>query len=280
MKTAFIVLTYNRPDALLQVLRGLASQCDEQCEVIIADDGSSLVSIETMRKGLPSFKCSVTHVWHPDAGFTISRARNLAAASSAADYLVFMDGDCIPNPSFVDAHAELSESGFVVNGSRVLLSELLTKKILANEVDIKAARWTEWLQWRWTGDSNKLIHLLQWSNMPFRKEKKFRWRKIHGCNLGVWSKDFLLVNGFDESFQGWGHEDADFVLRLYNAGVQRKNGFCATEVYHLWHKENSRSNEQSNRHLVTQRLHTGVIRALKGVDDALVADDVRVTRLN
>ncbi|MHB8949993.1 MAG: glycosyltransferase [Rhodoferax sp.] len=280
MKTAFIVLTYNRPDALLQVLRGLASQCGEQHEVIIADDGSSRASIEAMQKGMPSFRCSVRHVWHPDTGFTASRARNLAAGSSAADYLVFMDGDCIPGPRFVGAHAALSETGFFLNGSRVLLSEHLTKLILTNEVDLNKVRWNDWLRWRLTGDANKLIHLLHWLDAPFREDKVFHWKKIRSCNFGVWRRDFLRVNGFDESFQGWGHEDADIVLRLHNAGLQRKNGFCATEVYHLWHRENSRDNEMANRHLVTERLHTGLVRAVKGVDDALLADSVSVTELN
>lgn len=280
MKAAFIVLTYNRPDTLLQVLHGLSRQCNAQHEVIIADDGSVPASVEVLYKELPQFNCSVRHVWHPDTGFTISRARNLAAASSAADYLVFMDGDCIPNPRFVEAHSALSEAGFFVNGSRVLLSEQLTKSILVHDVDINKAGWIDWLQWRWAGDSNKLMHLLQWSDMPFRKRKAFRWKKIRGCNLGVWRKDFLRVNGFDESFLGWGHEDADFVLRLHNAGLQRKNGFCATEVYHLWHKENSRSNELTNRQLVTQRLHAGDTRAARGVDEALFVEGVRVTRLN
>ncbi len=174
----------------------------------------------------------------------------------------------------------MSEQGFFVNGSRVLLSERLTRMILSSEVEINEARWIDWLHWRWAGDSNKLIHLLQWPGMPGRKEKHFRWKQIRGCNFGIWRRDFLNVNGFDESFQGWGHEDADMVLRLHNAGLQRKNGFCATEVYHLWHKENSRSDEQANRNLVLQRMRTGVIRAAKGVDGALVAQDVKVTRLN
>lgn len=280
MKTAFIVLTYNRPDALLQVLRGLAHQCGEFDEVIVADDGSNEDSVDVMHKGMPSFNCPVTHVWYPDTGFTASRARNVAAASSAAEYLVFLDGDCIPNPRFVEAHAALRESGYFVNGSRVLLNESLTEKILSNEVAMDEANWRDWLHWRLTGDANKLVHLLYWPTAPFRKEEDFHWRKIRSCNFGVWRDDFVRVNGFDESFRGWGHEDADIVLRLHNAGLQRKNGFCAAEVYHLWHRENSRSNELKNRNLVTQRMLTRLIRAVKGVDDALLADDVSVTRLN
>lgn len=280
LKTAFIVLTYNRPDTLFRVLRGLVGQCGENHEVIIADDGSSRAAVDAMRKELPLFKCPVSHVWHPDTGFTAARARNLAAASSVADYFVFMDGDCVPNPHFVEAHSVLSEAGFFVNGSRVLLSEVLTHKILTNQIDINKSNWKDWLRWRLAGDVNKLVHLVPWPDALFRKEKSFRWKSIKSCNFGVWRHDFLTANGFDESFQGWGHEDADMVLRLHNAGLQRKNGFCATEVYHLWHKENSRDTEQTNRNLVLQRLRTGVIRAVKGVDDALVATDVKVTRLN
>jgi len=261
-------------------LRGLSVQCDDRHEIIIADDGSSQASIESMQAGLPPFKCSVRHVWHPDVGFTASRARNLAGGLSTADYFVFMDGDCIPNPCFVEGHASLRSEGYFVNGSRVLLNELLTKKILANEVDIHTANWHDWLRWRVTGDANKLIHLLQWPSAPFREERKFRWKKIRSCNFGVWRRDFFNVNGFDETFQGWGHEDADLVLRLHNAGLRRRNGFCATEVYHLWHKENSRVNEEKNRTLVMQRIQTSVILADRGVRDLITAGDVTVTRLN
>ncbi len=280
VRTAFIVLTYNRPDTLLQTLRGLSGQCDERHEIIIADDGSSQASIESVRAGLPSFKCPVRHVWHPDVGFTASRARNLAGGSSTADYFVFMDGDCIPSPRFVEGHSSLREGGYFVNGSRVLLNELLTKKILANEVDIQSANLLNWLRWRATGESNKLIHLLQWPGAPCREEKQFRWKKIRSCNFGVWRRDFFSVNGFDETFQGWGHEDADLVLRLHHAGLKRKNGFCATEVYHLWHRENSRLHEEENRKMVIQRIQTDVILAAQGVQDAIANGGGKVTRFN
>ncbi|MCF8208176.1 MAG: hypothetical protein K9K38_02045 [Rhodoferax sp.] len=61
------------------------------------------------------------------------------------------------------------------------------------------------------------------------------------------------VEDFDEIFVGWGHEDADFFLRLHNAGVRRKNGFCATEVFHFWHKEAARLNAAHNASMVEAR---------------------------
>jgi len=74
-----------------------------------------------------------------------------------------------------------------------------------------------------------------------------------------------MVNGFDESFHGWGHEDADLVLRLHHAGLHRKNGWWATEVFHLWHAENSRANEAVNREKVLVREHSAIVRAEQGL---------------
>ncbi len=280
MRTAFIVSTYNRPDALLEVLRGLAGQCTDRHEVIIADDGSSPVAVQKILAELPRFRCSVRHVWHPDVGFTLSRVRNLGVLACHADYLVFMDGDCVPSSHFVASHEALAAPEFFVNGSRVLLSESLTRKIITGQADFADVTWLTWLRWRLAGDVNKLIHLIQLPDLALRRESHFRWKRIRGCNIGVWRKDYLLINGFDESFTGWGHEDADFVLRLHNAGVQRKNGFCSTEVYHLWHPESSRSEATSNRERVTLRIKTGVIRAEKGVDEAALAEDLVIQKFN
>ena len=278
--TSIVVLTYNRVDALLQVLKALAPQCGACHEIVIADDGSKTQAVETMRQQLPLFPCAVTHVWHPDLGFTASRARNLGALASTGSYLVFLDGDCVPNPKFVKAHEVLAQKGCFVNGNRVLLSECLTGKVLSGEVDLTEASVVDWLVWRMKGDVNKVAHLVHWLHAPGRREVQFRWKQIRSCNFGLWKDDLLAVNGFDESFEGWGHEDADLVLRLHHLGLCRKNGFLSTEVYHLWHRLNSRSREDVNHQRVIGRMHTGIVSAPKGIRDNLCANDVVVTSLN
>jgi len=278
--TSFVVLTYNRPGALLQVLKSLARQCHSGHEIVIADDGSSPSAVDEMVKSLPAFSCPVRHIWHPDTGFTASRARNLGAINSAGNYLVFLDGDCIPGPRFVQGHQALAAPGCFVNGNRVLLGEMLTGRVLGGEVDILNASWSQWLSWRLRGQVNKLTHWLHWQNAPRRRGKKFQWRKIRSCNFAVWRADFLAVNGFDETFEGWGHEDADLVLRLHNAGLHRVNGFFCTEVYHLWHSQNSRVGEDINRVRVVSRVQTGLVRASKGVLDNTDGGGVVTTLLN
>jgi glycosyltransferase involved in cell wall biosynthesis len=280
MRTAFVVLTYNRSDALLAVLRGLAPQCGADHEIVIADDGSRPDQVQAMRDGLPRFGCPVRHVWHPDVGFTASQARNLGALHARADYLVFLDGDCVPNGRFVEMHARLAAPGTFVNGSRALLGEKLTSRVLSGEVGLADLQWTDWLRLRARGEVNKLTHLLPWPGAPGRLHARFQWKGIRSCNLGVWYRDLQAVNGFDQAFSGWGHEDADLVLRLHNHGCVRKNGFFATEVFHLAHPATSRRQEASNRDRVLARMQNHCTSAEVGLAQAREAPDALATELN
>ena len=265
MKISFIVLTYNRSDALLAVLRSLARQCHKGHEVLVTDDGSSAEQVELFRQKCPQFDCPIRHVWHPDRGFTASAARNLGAYHATGDYLVFLDGDCVPGPSFVKAHTQLAKEGCFINGSRVLLSERLTQRVVRNEIDLLDQSLVFWIKARLNGDSNKLLHLMGWPSSLYRLQPGFKWKGIRSCNLAVWRQDFFAVNGFDETFEGWGHEDADLVLRLSHLGVQRMNGFWATEVYHLWHREQQRGQASGNQQKVFARMKTHHITAEKGL---------------
>lgn len=288
MKIGFVVLTYNRTDALLAVLRALAAQCPANAQVVIADDGSRPDQVAMLREGLPAFACPVRHVWHPDTGFTAARARNQGAAvcaaqdgaSGAADYLIFIDGDCIPRQGFVHHHQHMAEPGSFVNGSRVLLSEDLTRRVLSGQIDPTRLGWADWLRLRLAGDVNKLTHLIYLPHAPGRVQEEFAWKGIRSCNFGVWYRDFEAVNGFDESFSGWGHEDADLVLRLHQHGCRRKNGFLATEVLHLWHGDNSRADEAANRQRVLQRMQSGPMPAPIGLAQLHSGSQAVVTDLN
>ena len=280
MKISFIVLTYNRTDALLAVLQSLARQCNQDHQVVIADDGSRREQVQLLLDRCPMFQCPVLHVWHPDIGFTIARARNLAASHATGEYLVFLDGDCIPNSTFVAQHERLAEAGYFVNGSRVLLSQRLTADMINKGLDLPSQSALYWLRARLRGDCNKILHLLVWPKHLFRVKKTFKCSGIRGCNLGVRKRDFLSVNGFDESFEGWGHEDADFVLRLSHLGIQRKNGFLATEVFHLWHPESKRDKESDNKDRVMARTKTHLIFAEKGCRELDTPATVKLTQLH
>lgn len=274
-----VITTYNRSDALLAVLAGLARQTDREFEVVVADDGSREEHQRTLRESAVARELKVVHVWHPDVGFTASKVRNRGVAAARGGYIIFMDGDCVPEVDFIARHKQLAQPGHFVNGSRVLLSPALTQRVIAGQEQICGRSAGFWLMQRLRGQASKLTHLLRLPGNFLRVRRNFYWKGIRSCNMGVWRSDFERVDGFDESFVGWGHEDADFVLRLHHAGVARKNGFCATEVFHLWHKEAARDQESLNARTVRERVHSCIVRAVSGYAQVRPNDDVVITRL-
>lgn len=274
-----VVTTYNRSDALLAVLEGLARQTDRNFEVIVADDGSREEHRRALLDAPVAKALRLVHVWHPDVGFTASKVRNRGVAAAQGRYIIFMDGDCVPEVDFIARHKQLAEPGHFVNGSRVLLSPGLTQRVVGGVEQICGRSGFYWLGQRLRGHASKLSHLLRLPDWRGRVHPEFYWKGIRSCNMGVWRADYERIDGFDESFVGWGHEDADFVLRLHHAGVARKNGFCATEVFHLWHKEAARNHESHNARIVREREQSDTVRAALGYAQPRPNDDVVITRM-
>ena len=274
-----VVTTFNRSDALLAVLEGLSRQNDMHFEVIVADDGSRSEHVQALSQSELARRLRVTHVWHPDVGFTLTRIRNRGVAAARGNYLIFLDGDCVPEVDFIARHRKLAQPGAFVSGSRVLLSESLSTRVTANIEKITGRSIGYWVKQRLLGHANKLSGLVRLPDWRGRLDKGIPWTRVRGCNMAFWRLDFERVDGFDESFVGWGHEDADFVLRLYHAGVIRKNGFCATEVFHLWHKEAVRHQASQNAATVEARSRSNVTLPTLGYAQHRPNDDVVVTRL-
>jgi glycosyltransferase involved in cell wall biosynthesis len=261
-----VITTYNRPDALEAVVRACFMQNDKNFEIIIADDGSTANTRACITELAAEAPMSIRHVWQPDQGFRAAMARNRGTLAARGDYIVFLDGDCIPQRDFIARHRALSQPGCLVSGSRILMSERLTRRVLDEHIDVAGAAAVTKLRWRLAGDLNKTLQPLglRWPDLG-RTRRRFSWRRIKSCNLGVWRSDLERVNGFDESFVGWGYEDSDLVLRLFHAGVARKDGALATEVFHLWHREARRDQESSNRAVVLERAESKVVQATAGL---------------
>jgi len=277
---SIVVLTYNRSSALLAVLRGLTHQTDQDFEVVVADDGSTSEHVETLHASSDQWPFPLRHVWHPDVGFTASRARNLGVRHALGDYIVLLDGDCIPQTDFVANHRRLMQAGCFVNGSRVLLSRSLTIDVLAGVRWPPSESYLAWVSDRCMGRINRWSGRLRAPDGAWRCRTAFKWRGIRSCNLALWRSDYERVDGFDESFIGWGHEDADLVFRLHQVGLVRKEGRWATEVLHLWHPEESRERQTCNRQRVRDRISQRLALVECGYAFGATASDVRVTTLS
>lgn len=268
-----VITTYNRPDALAAVLAACFLQDDKNFEIIIADDGSTANTRDCVARLAAGAPVPVKHVWQPDDGFRAAMARNRGTLAATGDYIIFLDGDCVPQRDFIARHRALAQPGFLVSGSRILLSQALTERALQGGIDVAGLGVMARLRLRLTGDMNKVLQtMLRWPDLG-RVRRKFSWRRIKSCNLGVWKADLMAVNGFDESFTGWGHEDSDLVVRLFHAGVMRKDGAMATEVLHLWHADARRDQASSNRRIVLERAANGTTQASVGLrEHAVVAN--------
>jgi len=267
MKTAVIVTTYNRPDALAGVLEGYCWQRDHDFELVVADDGSNGETAEVVQHFALRAPFSVTHIWHEDRGFRAAAIRNRAVASTNADYVIFTDGDCVPSRHFVRTHKQLAEPGYFLGSNRVLLSAELTAHVVRERIPVHAWGGIEWARCWSRREVNRVLPLMRLPDGPFRKWSPNRWSGIKTCNLSAWRTDLVRVNGLDASYEGWGLEDSDLVIRLLHAGVKHKNARFAATVFHLWHPDHDRMQLPVNQERLQDLLRSSTVRATLGLDE-------------
>lgn len=264
---SFIVTTYEWPQALQRALECLERQRDERFEIIVADDGSGPATAEVVREFQQRGRVRVEHVWQPHREFRAAESRNRAVAASRGNYLLFLDGDCLARPDFLQTHRGLAEPGWFVAGNRALLSQRFTTELLASPQVV--AEWSTrplggWIGARLRGDVNRLAPMIRLPAGWQRKNKPREWRGAKTANLAVWREDFLRVDGFDESYVGWGHEDADLAVRLIRSGVLRKEGRFAASVLHLWHAPAPRQGLSANEGRLAEVINAERTRAVLG----------------
>jgi glycosyltransferase involved in cell wall biosynthesis len=260
-----IITTYNRENALDAVLRGLGRQTDRNFEIIVADDGSGAATRDLVEQRLATMSIPVSYAWQEDRGFRAGEARNRGIVMSRGTYCIFLDGDCIPRPSFIAQHRRLAEAGWFVTGNRVLLSQELSQSILDDGNEAELWGLPMWIGLRRQGKVNRLAPLLPLRLGPLRKLRPGSWRGARSCNLGVWRQDLEHINGFDTSYSGWGLEDSDLLIRLLHAGRRRKDGTFATGVLHLWHPDNDRSHLAENQRRLDATQKDNRVRATAGL---------------
>lgn len=231
-----VVSTYEWPEALDAVLHGFAHQSDRGFEIVVADDGSGPETAETVERWRARFPGRLTHVWQDDAGYRLARIRNLGALASTGDFVVFVDGDCIPRRHFVRAIRRAALPGWFLAGKRVELGRALSAAALERRVAVH----------RW-GALRFLLRrsrVERWLDLTPRDRRR-PWRvhlpdfsphgNAYGFLMGIRRADFEAVNGFDLRYVGWGEEDVDLAARLRRCGLRCGFAGPRSTMLHLWH---------------------------------------------
>ncbi len=239
IKASVIISVYNRLDYLELVCAGFKRQTFCDFEIIIADDGSNSRFVSEVEKLSRQSEFPIIHLWQNDNGFRKNKILNRAIIASNSDYLLFIDGDCIPHKEFVKEHFDNREEGICLTGRRVNLSEKITNQLTTENVK------QGFLERKYLrlcidgifGDTTDVEKGFYFKNKFIKHYFNKKKRGLLGCNFSLYKKELLAINGFDERYVAPSiGEDSDvqFRLELNNVKIKSLNNIAVQ--YHLHHK--------------------------------------------
>jgi glycosyltransferase involved in cell wall biosynthesis len=236
VKASLIVACYKDAGALSLVLDGLDRQTEKEFEVIVSEDSQD-PQVEHLVIQRQKSSLRLSYLSQEDAGFRKTRAVNRAIAAARTEYLIFLDGDCIPHPKFVEMHMLYAERGRVCAGRRIHLGEVYSSNVRSKVFDVLSL--TSWMGLL----ANVLpLHRDRVRNFEIGAPSAFlhflfknRYVSLIGCNFSCYRDDIARINGYDENLVGIGGEDQDLEWRFNAIGVITKSVKFQAVVYHLHH---------------------------------------------
>jgi len=256
-----ILATYDRPRLLRLALRAWGRQTVLDIALTVADDGSgpeTAACVAEMARGSPF---PIEHVRHERRGFRKAAILNEAVRRAQGEpLLLFTDGDCAPPATFLERHLDAHTTRSLAVGGAWMLSEEASASLTCADVDAGRHERLGTLGQRW-----KQLERA-WKSHYGLWLRRSRRPKAGGANLGIDRALFEAVNGFDETFVGYGLEDSDLRDRVM-ASVPRPRVrilYGRNDTVHLWHPPSPTAGQGLNRaYYATER----PVRCLHGLVD-------------
>jgi glycosyltransferase involved in cell wall biosynthesis len=237
--TALIVATFNDPSGLENMFSSIDRQTVAPRRVYVADDGSDGKTFEVVRRWNSAMP--IEHLWQEHDGFRKCKVLNLVIARATEDYFVFVDGDELLHPRFMEDHLSAAAPGTAVLGTRCHLSGPKGSKLS------RPPSWPELLFLFCAGCvkrpprygtitfRNRLASLKRGFRLGCSSPKPCSHKFAIGGNMAAWRNEIIGVNGFDERFHGWGHEEVDLVERMTRNGLQTRHLRYRAICFHVNH---------------------------------------------
>jgi GT2 family glycosyltransferase len=241
-----IISVYKNTLYLSKVLDSLAIQKFQKFQVTVAEDGDS----EVMKRFLTTavYPFEIQHETQEDIGFRKNKILNQAIRNSKEELLIFLDGDCVLHPSYLEQCVAKFNENTVLFAKRVNVDSVSTKTMLQSK-RCKPSFWSLF--------KNKANHIEDGFYFPWKSVKYTDKPALLGCNMVIPKKVLEAVNGFDEDYElpGYG-EDSDIQWRIQKAGfLFIKMKFLLVQ-YHLFHERPSREDETA----ITRKLYDNKIK--------------------
>ncbi len=238
-EASLVIAFYNNLEYLRLVLAGAERQSFNNFEVIIADDGSLPECAEEIEKLSKKLSFPLKHIWHDDKGWRKNKILNQAILAAASNYLIFIDGDCVPHSEFIREHFENREKGVCLTGRRVNLSKKFTKQLTPEKVRsgfLDHGIFGLILDGLF-GKSFDVEKGFYFKSDCFRNYFNKKSRGLLGCNFSVHKNELIEINGFDERYLAPSiGEDSDVQFRYELNGGKVKSLNNIAVQYHLYHK--------------------------------------------
>lgn len=272
MKVSVIVAVYKDIEALRLIVNALKKQTYTNFELVIAEDNNS----QDMKQYIQSIEgLSVKHTYQEDTGIRKARSLNNGILASSGNYLIFIDGDCIPYSTFIESHVSLSENGRVLTGRRVNLGETISQKIRTSSINCYDIE-KKYFQYYKSLQEDEASHLEQgiwinpkgWIYNYFFKNRQKSNIALLGCNYSCFREDIIGIQGYDE---GYGEtavaDDTDIQWRFEAYGLSMKSCKFAANVFHLHHSRSFRNIDSTDAlKRMSERKVKGLYKASIGLD--------------
>ena len=195
---------YNRPIEIQELLESLVKQSQKEFEVLIIEDGSSIVC----EKVVASFRSqlNITYLYKQNTG--PGDSRNFGMTKANGNYYLILDSDCILPPTyFAEVYRSLTEDYVDCFGGVDAALDSFTPVQKAINFAMTSVITTGGVR----GASEKL--------------GKFQPRSF---NMGISKEAFIASGGFGRIHPG---EDPDLSIRLWKLGFETRL-FKNVFVYH------------------------------------------------
>lgn len=241
MKSSIIICFYEKIKYLRCCLDALQICSQNFDEVVIADDGSNDDIVEQIRKLIPTYGFPIIHAWHSREGARRAAARNNGIRNARGDYIIFIDRDCLILPDAVKAHLDAAKRGRFLAGRFKYLNEEQAQVVFNSNIS------AEMLEKLYSSMPEEPIQKEHRRFVKYGILRKLRLvsgeQQNFGGHFSISKADIESVNGFDESYIGWGGEDLDLSRRLVKAGIQGHSVIRSARCLHIWHPH-----ELGNKH--------------------------------